>query len=55
MHHPHEPGGAVLLGPLSQFSLKNERWLLCLKLTGDLPLGVGRCAVKTGSECLLPS
>ena len=54
MHHPREPVGAVLLDPLSEIPLKNEYWLIFLKITGDLPQVVGRCATKTESEHLLP-
>ena len=52
MHHPREPLGAVLLDPLSEIPLKNEYWLIFLKITGDLPQVVGRCATKTESEHL---
>ena len=54
MHHPCEPGGAVLLCPLSEIPLKNERWLIFSKITGDLPQVVGKCALKMGSGYLLP-
>ena len=53
MHHPHEPG-AALLDPLSQIPLKNDPWPIFLKLTGDLPQMVGKCAVKMGSGCHQP-
>ena len=41
MHYPCEPGGAGLLSPLAEFSLKTEPWPILIKLTGDLSHGEG--------------
>ena len=41
MYHPRKPGGAALLGLLSQPPVKNDPWPICSKFTGDLSHGEG--------------